>query len=44
MLAVAADDDGSDVEITKEVHNRAATTLRQMAQAAKQRPGLRRTS
>ena len=37
---VNSDDDGCDVEITKEVQNRAAGTLQQMAQAAKRRLGL----
>ena len=41
---VSSNDEHSDIAITKEIQSSAARTVRQMAQAAKQRPGLRRTS
>ncbi|KAL5567330.1 hypothetical protein UlMin_030494 [Ulmus minor] len=39
-----AADDADDVEVVKEVQHTAARTLRQMAEAAKRRPGLRRNT
>ena len=37
-------DDDDDLEVVKEVQHTAARTLRQMAEAAKRRPGLRRNA
>ena len=38
------EDDDDDLEVVKEVQHTAARTLRQMAEAAKRRPGLRRNA
>ena len=42
--AAPIDDEEGDLEIIKEVQHTAARTLRQLAEAAKRRPGLRRNT
>ena len=44
QVAAPINDEEDDLEITKEVQHTAARTLRQLVEAAKRRPGLRRNT